>query len=128
MGFGAPGSSKSTLNLEDLMRLGVRTAKAGNKEGARVIFQQVLDTDKRNERAWLWMAFVADNDIDRRRYLETVLKLDPQNKAARKQLAQMDQAIRGSEGASLRLGVMIVTVLVIALVVVAVIVFAIARL
>jgi hypothetical protein len=127
MSLGAPGSSKSTPNLEDLMRLGVRTAKAGNKEGARVIFQQVLDTDKRNERAWLWMASVADNDIDRRRYLETVLMLDPQNRIASKQLAAMDKAIRGTEGASLRLGVMIVTVLVIALVVVAAVIFVITR-
>jgi hypothetical protein len=127
MSFGAPGSSKSTPNLEDLMRLGVRTAKAGNKEGARVIFQQVLDSDKRNERAWLWMASVADNDIDRRRYLETVLKLDPQNRIASKQLAAMDKAIRGTEGASLRLGVMIVAVLVIALVVVAAVIFVITR-
>jgi Tfp pilus assembly protein PilF len=127
MSFGAPGSSKSTLNLEDLMRLGVRTAKAGNKEGARVIFQQVLDSDKRNERAWLWMAFVADNDIDRRRYLETALKLDPQNSIASRQLAQMDQAIRGTEGASLRLGVMIVAVLVIALAVVVALVLVITR-
>ena len=109
------------------MRLGVRTAKAGNKEGARVIFQQVLDSDKRNERAWLWMAFVADNDIDRRRYLETVLTLDPKNKIAGKQLAQMDKAIRGTEGASLRLGVMIVTVLVIALAIVAAVIFVITR-
>jgi hypothetical protein len=127
MSFGAPGSSKSTPNLEDLMRLGVRTAKAGNKEGARVIFQQVLDSDKRNERAWLWMASVADNDIDRRRYLETVLKLDPQNRIASKQLAAMDKAIRGTEGASLRLGVMIVAVLVIALIVVAAVIFVITR-
>ncbi len=127
MSLGAPGSSKSTPNLEDLMRLGVRTAKAGNKEGARVIFQQVLDTDKRNERAWLWMASVADNDIDRRRYLETVLMLDPQNRIASKQLAAMDKAIRGTEGASLRLGVMIVTVLVIALAIVAAVIFVITR-
>ncbi len=127
MSLGAPGTSKN-LNLEDLMRLGARTAKSGNKEGARVIFQQVLDIDKRNERAWLWLASLADNPIDRRRYLETVLKLDPENKIARRQLNEMDRVIQSTEGASMRFGIMIVAVLVVALVVVGVVILVVARL
>jgi hypothetical protein len=102
------GSQRSSgPNLDDLIRLGVRTAKAGNKDNARVIFQQVLDTDKRNELAWLWMASLADNGLDRRRYLETVLKLNPNNATARKQLGAMDSASKSSEGASIRAGVVI---------------------
>ncbi len=127
MSLGAPGTSKN-VNLEDLMRLGARTARSGNKEGARVIFQQVLDTDKRNERAWLWLASLADNAIDRRRYLETVLKLDPENAIARRQLSEMDHMIQSTEGASMRFGVMIVVVLVVALIVVGLVVLVASRL
>ena len=105
-------------NLEDLMRLGVRTARAGNRDGARVIFQQVLDTDKRNEVAWLWMASLADNNIDRRRYLETVLKINPTNGTAAKQLGQMNQAVKRSEGASVRTGVILLAIIILALAVV----------
>ena len=114
MDFGTPGEAKNP-NLDDLMRLGVRTAKAGNKQNARVIFQQVLDLDKRNEAAWLWMASLAENSVDRRRYLETVLQLNPGNQTAAKQLAVMDQAVKSSEGASMRVGIMILAVLILAL-------------
>jgi thioredoxin-like negative regulator of GroEL len=114
MSYGSPGEAKNP-NLDDLMRLGVRTAKAGNRDNARVIFQQVLDQDKRNEAAWLWMASLAENSVDRRRYLETVLQLNPDNQTAANQLASMDKAVKSSEGASIRLGIMILAVLVLAL-------------
>jgi hypothetical protein len=127
MDYGSPGEGKNP-NLDDLMRLGVRTAKAGNRDNARVIFQQVLDQDKRNEAAWLWMASLAENNLDRRRYLETVLQLNPNNPTASKQLAAMDQSVQRSEGASIRVGVMILAVLILALVAVGVIIMLIVRL
>ena len=114
-------------NLEDLLRLGVRTAKAGNREGARVIFQQVLDTDKRNEIAWLWMASLAENNIDRRRFLETVLKINPGNTTASKQLGQMNQAVKRSEGASVRTGIILLAVLILALALVGAVVLVIVK-
>jgi thioredoxin-like negative regulator of GroEL len=126
MSYGSPGEAKNP-NLDDLMRLAVRTAKAGNRDNARVIFQQVLDQDKRNEAAWLWMASLADNNTDRRRYLETVLQLNPNNRTAANQLAAMDKAVQSSEGASIRVGVMILAVLVLALALVGAVVIIITR-
>jgi hypothetical protein len=105
-------------NLEDLMRLGVTSAKAGNKDNARVIFQRILSTDKRHVGAWLWMAYLADDNVDRRRYLETVLRLDPTNNTARKQLASLDRAVERGENRSVRFGVMILLMLIIVLIVV----------
>ncbi len=107
-------SGEKAPNIDDLMRLGVRSAKTGNRENARVIFRQVLENDKRNVAAWLWMAALAEDPIDRRRYLETVLTLDPENATAKKQLAAMDQAVSRSEGVSIRLGIMILAVLILA--------------
>jgi hypothetical protein len=76
-------------NLEQLMQLGIQSARQGNKQNARVIFQQVLDADKQNERAWLWMAAVAETPTDRARYLNTVLRINPNNQAALRELKQM---------------------------------------
>jgi hypothetical protein len=106
-------------NLEDLMRLGIRTAKNGNRDNARVIFQQILSTDKRNVGAWLWMAALAEDNMKRRAYLETVLRLQPNNPTAKKQLAALDSAVTTGENASLRMGVTIVVVLIIVIVLVA---------
>ncbi len=106
------GDSNSP-NLEQLLQLGIRTARDGNKQSARVIFQQVLDADKRNERAWLWMASIAENDIDRRRYLETVLKVNPKNEKAKQYLADMENRRASSENRTLIRGLVILGILVI---------------
>src|SRR5579859_4517667 len=103
-------------NLDDLLRLGIQTAKAGNKDNARVIFQKVLDADKRNVPAWLWMAALSDDNIKRRAYLETVLRLDHNNATAKKQLAALDQAVSRVENASLRSGIRIISFLIAALI------------
>lgn len=81
--------NNDTPNLEQLMQLGIQSARQGNKPNARVIFQQVLDADKQNERAWLWMAAVTDDPVDRTRYLNTVLRINPNNNTAQRELKQM---------------------------------------
>lgn len=111
MGYGAGGSN--TPNLEQLLQLGIRTAREGNRQSARVIFQQVLDADKRNERAWLWMASVAEDDMDRRRYLETVLRLNPKNEKAKQYLASMEKRSASTENRTLVRGLIILAILVV---------------
>lgn len=78
-------------NLEQLMQLGIQTARQGNRESARVIFQQILDADPQNERALLWMAAVAENEVDRVRYLSTVLRLNPENPTALREMKKLEQ-------------------------------------
>jgi thioredoxin-like negative regulator of GroEL len=117
----------NTPNLEDLLRLGIRTAQSGNKQGARMMFEKVLNVDKRNERAWLWMASVAENEIDRRRYLETVLKLNPKNAKAKRYLSGMDQAVVTGDRDSIAIGVKILVGLAALIVVVALIAIIISR-
>lgn len=121
------GGGANTPNLEDLLRLGINAAKNGNRENARVIFQQVLDQDKRNERAWLWLASVTDDTIERRRLLKTVLDLNPSNANARKLLNAMDQAVSESEQRSLRLGIWILVIAVVIIVVAILVAVLIAR-
>ncbi|MBN2304073.1 MAG: hypothetical protein JXQ72_06345 [Anaerolineae bacterium] len=103
-------------NLEQLMQLGIQTAKEGHKQNARVIFQQILDADKQNERAWLWMAAVAETPAKRVQYLNTVLRINPNNATALRELQQMRQKQETSNNQALRygmIGLAIVSVLIV---------------
>jgi thioredoxin-like negative regulator of GroEL len=95
---------ENTPNLEQLMQLGIQTARQGNKENARMIFQRILDADKQNERAWLWMAAVAETPMDRIRYLNTVLQINPNNATAQRELNQMKKKKETSNTQVLRYG------------------------
>ncbi len=112
-------------NLEQLMQIGIQTAKQGNKQNARVIFQQILDQDKQNERAWLWMARVAQTPRDRVRYLNTVLRINPNNATALQELERMKQRQLTSNSQALRYG-MIGLGVILALVIVVVLILIIA--
>lgn len=79
-----------SLTPDQLLKLGIQAVKAGNKETARVLFQQVLDQDRRNERALLWMASVLDAPEERMLYLRAVLKVNPHNKTAKKNLEKLE--------------------------------------
>jgi GrpB-like predicted nucleotidyltransferase (UPF0157 family) len=103
MDTGSPSNSSSP-NLEQLMQLGIQTARKGNKPNARMIFQQILDADKQNERAWLWMAAVAETPEDRFRYLRTVLRINPHNQTALRELKKMQQRRESSNSLALRYG------------------------
>lgn len=97
-------NEENVPNLEQLMQLGIQTAKQGNKENARMIFQQVLDADNKNERAWLWMAAVAETPMDRMRFLNTVLSINPTNPTALRELKQLKQRQEASSSQSLVYG------------------------
>ncbi len=87
LGLGNPRGTEPTL--EDLMQMGMQAARQGNRPNARLFFQQVLDADKHNERAWLWMASVAETREERIRFLKTVLRINPNNSVAREELERM---------------------------------------
>ncbi len=99
------GDSSNMPNLEQLMQIGIQTAKKGNKPNARVIFQQILDADKQNERAWLWMAAVAETPMDRVRYLRTVLQINPNNITALRELENLQQKKESSNSQVIRYGI-----------------------
>ncbi len=110
-------------NLETLMQMAINTARRGNKETAKGMFNQVLNMDRRNERAWLWLAAVEEDQTERRRILQTVLSINPNNKKAQELIAAMDRAIERSEQASMAFGIRLILIVIAVLVVVGVIVF-----
>jgi hypothetical protein len=96
----------NTPNLEQLLQLGIQAARKGNKAGARVMFQQIIDADKTNDRAWLWMAAIADTSEDRRRYLNAVLRLNPEHPTALRELEKLNRKQVSSNALVIRYGMM----------------------
>jgi len=111
-------SSSNQPNREELLQMAIRSAKAGNKEGARVMFRQVLSEDKRNERAMIWMAQIATNKAERKQWLERVIEINPDNDQARQALKKMAYKRSARENRTLLIfgvvaGVLIVLLLVV---------------
>lgn len=104
-------SAGNAPNLEQLVQLGIRTARQGNKQGARVIFERVLEQNQDEERAWIWLAWAADNEVDRKRYLETAIRINPRSKA-RQLLADMENKQSSGESRTLVRGLVILGILI----------------
>ncbi|MAS37077.1 MAG: hypothetical protein CL610_23965 [Anaerolineaceae bacterium] len=105
-------------NREQLLQMAVNTAKAGNKEGARVMLRQVLSEDRRNERAMLWMAKIARSSKERRQWLKRVLDINPDNEAAKTQLKRMDYQTSAQQNRILLIFGVVVGVLLVLMVIV----------
>lgn len=90
--FQAMAEERQPTDPKQLLNIGIQAARAGNKATARAIFQQILDQDRKNERALLWMGSVAETPEERARYLRAVLRINPNNKTARRYLAELETA------------------------------------
>ncbi len=110
-------------NREQLLQMAVTTAKAGNKDGARVMLRQILSEDRRNERAMLWMAYVARTSKERRQWLERVIDLNPDNEQAKSQLKRMNYQVSAQQNRVLLVFGVVVGVLFVLLLVVLAAVF-----
>lgn len=77
-------------NLQDLMRQGIEAAREGRKAEAKNFFQQVVDLDDKNEKAWMWLASVVETDEERRVCLSNALFINPNNERAKSAMAKLD--------------------------------------
>jgi len=77
-------------NLQDLMRQGIEAAREGKKAQAKGFFQQVVDLDDKNEKAWMWLASVVETDEERRVCLSNALFINPNNERAQTAMAKLD--------------------------------------
>jgi hypothetical protein len=108
-------------NREELLQMGIRAAKAGNRDAARITFQQILSQDKRNERAMMWLAKIAESPAERKKWLSRVLAVNPENESARRALQKIAYKRSAKENRTLLIfglvaGVMIVLGVVVVLV------------
>ncbi|MEP7289198.1 MAG: hypothetical protein ABI947_25885 [Chloroflexota bacterium] len=80
----------ATNDIQNLLKSGVAAAKAGNKQSARLILEQVLELDDNSETAWMWYAMVVETVREKRICLENVLEINPNNQRAREALLRLE--------------------------------------
>jgi hypothetical protein len=69
-----------------LLAQAVTSAQAGKREQAYNLLLDVVELDRYNEVAWLWLSSLTDSLDDQRVCLENVLTINPENALARQRL------------------------------------------
>lgn len=109
----------SAPNREELLKMAIRTAQSENRDAARVMLREVLKEDRRNERALMWMAKIAESKEERVQWLERVLQVNPNNDAARQSLHKIQYTRSARDNRVLVIfGVIVGVLVIVALVVV----------
>lgn len=116
-------SDNKQTNNEELLQLAIKAAKNNQKDGARVMFRQVWQRDKRSETAMIWLAKLAKTPKERQEWLTRVIKVNPTNETAKDALAKMKHNRAAGENRTLLLfGVVAVVMIVLALAILVVVV------
>jgi murein DD-endopeptidase MepM/ murein hydrolase activator NlpD len=77
---------------KDLLLAQARLAiLAGDKQRGRRLLLQLLDQDKHDADAWLWLSCVVASARGRRACLQNVLRINPQNQVAAERLQRLDR-------------------------------------
>jgi thioredoxin-like negative regulator of GroEL len=72
---------------------GREAIEQGNMQQARLIFEAILQEDKRDQEAWLGLAEVLTNVEDKRICYDNVLKIDKNNRAAKEGLRNLEPQV-----------------------------------
>jgi len=67
----------------------IAAIEAGNKAEGQRLLAEIIKSDPNNEYAWLWMSRAVEYDQNRQQCLEHILKINPNNQIARKELEQL---------------------------------------
>lgn len=86
--------------MSSLLNQAVELAQAGQRDQARQLLWQYLQTSPDNEVAWLWLASVAVDQPEYVRALNEVLRINPANARAQQLLAEFQQQYGSVPGAS----------------------------
>jgi cytochrome c-type biogenesis protein CcmH/NrfG len=106
-------SESNQPNREELLQLAIRAAKAGQRDGARVMFRQILSEDKKNERAMMWMAKLASTKKERVQWLNRILAVNPENSSAKESLDKIIYTEKASQNRTLLMVGVVAAVLII---------------
>jgi hypothetical protein len=68
------------------LELAISAIRSGRREEGRQLLNLLIQQDPNNDKAWLWMSSVVDNDDQRARCLYHVLAIDPNSELARRGL------------------------------------------
>jgi ligand-binding sensor domain-containing protein len=75
-----------TPDTRPLIEAAISAIQAGQPDVGRVLLEEVLAHDERNELAWWWLSAVAGSDEERQVCFANVLAINPNNQAARRGL------------------------------------------
>jgi tetratricopeptide (TPR) repeat protein len=75
--------------LNEMLKNGVSAVKAGKLEEAQEWLVMLLQIERYNEQAWLWLSGAAQDDQDRLDCLTELLKINPDNAVAQRGLAAL---------------------------------------
>ncbi len=81
---------ETSPGADHLLQQGIEAARAGDHATARRLLDQVVMLDERNEKAWFWLAAVADSVEEKRAFLAKVIAINPLNDRARRLLDQLE--------------------------------------
>lgn len=82
-------ASSSNPEIEALLRLAKKTARAGNKAGARSLLLALAREYPSEIQVWLWLAAVAETPDEQRQALERARALDPEHPMVQQGLARL---------------------------------------
>ncbi len=75
--------------MADKLTQAIQLIQAGDRERARQLLIDLLKTEPKNDRAWVWMAAVVETAELKQDCLEEALKHNPHNEVARRGLAAL---------------------------------------
>ena len=89
-------------SIQEKLRQGIEAARRGDKLAAQRLLRQVVENDRNNEIAWMWLASTLDNLQERREALEEALRVNPRNTRAQEALKQLDAILPSTVRSSAR--------------------------
>lgn len=88
-------TATNSLLAKTFVQRGIDAVEGNRKDFAAECFNRALEYDQENEMAWLWMASLSETNEGKINYLEMVLKIDPNNEAAKQAFKQAKTEIIG---------------------------------
>jgi len=82
--------------IDRWMEEGIQAARAGNRQVAAQLFSNIVNADRTNLEAWLWLSDVLEDPEKRFEILTWLLQVDPTNRRARARLNFLNQQRTGS--------------------------------
>jgi len=80
------------MTIDDLLKKGIAAYKDGRNEEAQGLLKQVVQQDRQNELAWLWLSGTFNTDAEQRKCLERVLSINPDNVTAQRGIKALQMA------------------------------------
>jgi CheY-like chemotaxis protein len=71
-----------SVEAAEMLNAGIKAAQEGRRSEARNLLLQVTEMDSENENAWLWLASISEYPEELLIFLNSVLKINPENERA----------------------------------------------